>query len=101
MAATQNSSSVPLFDSRIEIESHELEQLVILHLGQHDFGAATEQISRKLLLRLDHLVDLFFHGAAADEFMHEHILSLSDTEGAVGGLVFHSRAQSHGGFACD
>src|ERR1700678_1270255 len=91
MAAIRNSSSITLLDRRIEIESHELEQLLILHLGQHKFSAASKQIPGKLLLRLDHLVDLVLHGAAADEFVDKHIPSLPDSESPVSGLVFHSR----------
>ena len=37
----------------------------------------------------DQGVDLLFDRAAADEFMHQDILLLSDAEGAIGGLVLH------------
>ena len=50
-----------------------------------------EQIPGELLLRLDQLVDLLLHGAAADELVHQHVLGLADAEGAVGGLVLHRR----------
>src|SRR5260370_17452257 len=73
------------------METHEFKQLLILHLSQQDASSAAEEIPSQLFLRLDHMVDLFLHGAATNELVHKHILGLSDPEGTVGGLVFDSR----------
>src|ERR1700680_2995100 len=66
-------------------------RLLVLHLSQQDVSSAAEEIPSQLFLRLDHMVDLFLHGAATNELVHKHILGLSDPEGTVGGLVFDSR----------
>ena len=40
------------------------------------------------MLLVDEAVDAVFDGAGDDELVHEHVLPLTDAEGAVGGLAF-------------
>src|SRR5215467_1545637 len=81
----------PLLHCRAQVESHKFKQFLVFHFGQHHLGTATEEVSGQLLLRLDHLIDLVFDRAAANEFVHQHILGLSNSERAIGSLMFHSR----------
>src|SRR5450432_3382747 len=89
--ASQNSSSVRFPCRRIQIERHEFQQFLILHLGQRHVGRGAEQIPGKLLLRLDQLIDLVLYGAPANEFMHKDILGLSDSESSISRLIFDGR----------
>ena len=75
----------------MEIERDELQQLVVLHLGQQHLGAALEQILRQLPLRVNQLVDLLLDRPAADELVHQHVLGLADAKRAIGRLILDRR----------
>ena len=70
-----------------QVERDEAEQLVVAHLGQQLLAAALQQLVGQAALLGQHGVYPLLHRAAADEGMHDHMLALSDAEGAVGGLV--------------
>ena len=66
-------------------------QFLVRHLGQRSLAAFRQHLVRQLGLLLDQGVDLFLDRPSADEFMNQHVALLADAEGAVGGLVLHSR----------
>ena len=68
----------------MEIKRDQFQQLVVSHLGQQHFATAFEQILGELTLGVNELIDLFFNRPAADELVHEYVIFLSDSKGAVG-----------------
>src|SRR5437016_11222061 len=80
-----------LLERAVEIQPNQPEQLLVFQFGQMQVCAAFEQVPGKLLLPLDHLVDLFLDRSPAHELVYQHVLALSNTKSAVRGLVFHSR----------
>ena len=74
----------------MDIERDELQQLIVLHLGQQHLATAFEQIIGELALRVNELIDPLLNRPAADELVHQDVPGLADAERAVGGLVLDS-----------
>src|SRR6266851_9843904 len=49
--------------------------------------AGAHQCAGKILLALDHIVDLLLHGSGAEKLVHLHLAGLPDTEGTVRRLI--------------
>src|SRR5262249_49113225 len=90
-AAIRSSSSLTLFHRSTEVESHQLQELLVPHLGEIHVCAAFEKVPCELLFRLDHVLDFFLNGALADKLVHKHVPGLADPKGAFGGLVLNRR----------
>ena len=75
----------------MEIQRDELQEIIILHLGQQHVGAAFEEIFGEAALGVNELVDPLLNRPAADELVHEHVLGLADAKRAVCGLILDGR----------
>lgn len=70
--------------------SENLTQFTVAQLAYPTLAAGYGHIGQMALV-LNHLVDSLLEGVLGDEPMHQHVLMLADTVGAVGGLRFHCR----------
>ena len=73
----------------MNIQCDKFQQFVVAHLGQHQIRSALKHILEELPFRVDERVDFLLHGSAAQELLNENVLRLTDSEGAIGGLIFH------------
>jgi hypothetical protein len=74
-----------------ETEAEEVQQLVVVQLGEPPFPARSDDFLGQTSFFFQHGVDVFFNGALRDECVHHDIFLLANTEGSIGGLVFHRR----------
>src|SRR5207245_4246770 len=80
-----------LLQGGVDVEGDEVEQLVVLHLGEQQLGAPFEQVPRQDPLRFDQAIDPFLDRAAADELVDQYVSGLPEAEGAGGRLVLARR----------
>ena len=69
------------------VEPDQIEQCIVRQLSEADLTVTGQDIVRQFLLLRDHLIDAFFNRASGHEFVHQHIVSLADAKGTVGGLI--------------
>ena len=72
----------------MNVESNEIEKLLVGHLGEKRF-CAFDDIAGKAGLVGDHLIDLFLDGSTTYEFMYQHASLLSNPERTISSLVFN------------
>ena len=75
----------------IQVQRDELQEFVILHLGQPSLAAAYENLIGDRLFPSEHLVDLFFDRSAADKLVNQDVAFLADPKRAIRRLILHRR----------
>ena len=70
-----------------DIEGHEAEKFLVAQLRQQGFAFLVEQLIGQGPFVPDHGVDAFFHRAAADELVDQHIPFLANAKRSIRGLV--------------
>jgi hypothetical protein len=71
----------------VQIQGHDLQQLVVTHLREQHVRAAFEQVVRELSPSTDERIDSLFNPAATQELVHEHVLRVADAERAIGAVT--------------
>lgn len=66
----------------MQVEPHELQQRIIIHLGEQRFPGLTpaDCLVGDLSFPRNHLVDAFLDRSPADELVDQHVLLLADAE---------------------
>ena len=65
-----------------DVETHQVEQLVVGQLSEADLAVAVYQFIRQLSFLREHQLDLLLHGTAGNELVDEHVAVLADAKRA-------------------
>src|SRR6185312_10297665 len=72
----------------VNVQSHELQQLVVVHFGEQPFGAF-DHVADEIGFSGDQGVDSLLDGPPADELVDQDVAFLADAKRSVSRLIFH------------